>query len=134
MTTRPLVAVVDDDAIYVEMIRDLLDSEGYDTIAIGQAASAVATIVHVRPALVLLDMRMDLAESGAEVLRLVRANPAVEDVPVIVCTADQQFLRSNADFLHAYRATFVAKPFDLDVLLDAINRAMRDEPSTPPSG
>jgi CheY-like chemotaxis protein len=134
MTTRPLVAVVDDDAIYVEMIRDLLDSEGYDTIAIGQAASAVATIVHVRPALVLLDMRMDLAESGAEVLRLVRANPAVADVPVIVCTADQQFLRSNADFLHAYRATFVAKPFDLDVLLDAINRAMRDEPSTPPSG
>jgi CheY-like chemotaxis protein len=134
MTTRPLVAVDDDDAIYVEMIRDLLDSEGYDTIAIGQAASAVATIVHVRPALVLLDMRMDLAESGAEVLRLVRANPAVADVPVIVCTADQQFLRSNADFLHAYRATFVAKPFDLDVLLDAINRAMRDEPSTPPSG
>jgi CheY-like chemotaxis protein len=132
VTTRPLVAVVDDDAIYVEMIRDLLDGEGYDTIAIGQAASAVATIASVRPALVLLDMRMDLADSGAAILRQLRATPAIADVPVIVCTADQQFLRSNAEFLRVHRAAFVAKPFDLDVLLDAIKRAMGGESS--PSG
>src|SRR5690349_12353437 len=104
------------------MIRDFLDSEGYDTIAIGQAAMAVDEIAAAHPALILLDVRMDLARSGADILAELRSNPSVADVPVIVCTADQQFLRSQAGFLRAHHAAVVAKPFDLDDLLDAIRR------------
>lgn len=108
------------------MIRDFLDGEGYDTILIGDAATAVESIVRARPALVLLDVRMDVADSGVAILTDLRANPATADLPVIVCTADQQFLRNRAAFLQSQHAAFVAKPFDLDVLLDVITRSLSE--------
>lgn len=132
MGTRPVIAVVDDDTVFVEMVRDFLGSEGYDTIAIEQASVAVDAIMHARPALILLDIRMDVANSGAEILVALRANPAVAAIPVIVCTADQQFLRNQAGFFRTYNAGFVSKPFDLDVLLDAIRRAMNDDSTAVP--
>ena len=124
MAAKPLVAVVDDDRVYTEMIRDLLDGEGYDTILLRQAATAVDEIVRARPVLVLLDVRMDVANAGVSILTELRANPQTADLPVIVCTADQQFLRSQAAFLRANNATFVAKPFDIDVFLDIITRTL----------
>jgi CheY-like chemotaxis protein len=124
VVTRPLVAVVDDDLVYTEMVRDLLDSEGYDTILLQQAATAVEAIVRARPMLVVLDVRMDVADAGVSILTALRANPQTSALPVIVCTADQQFLRSEASFLRSQNAAVVAKPFDLDDFLDAINRSL----------
>ncbi len=124
VTTRPLVAIVDDDRVYTEMIRDLLNGEGYDTLVLREATTAVESIVAARPALVLLDVRMDVADSGVSILTDLRANPETSRLPVIICTADQQFLRSQAAFLRSQNAGFVAKPFDLDELLDVISRTV----------
>jgi len=124
--TRPLIAVVDDDRVYTEMIRDFLDGEGYDTILIREAAGAAATIARARPALVLLDVRMDEPESGVAILADLRANPETAALPVIVCTADQQFLRSRASDLASQNAASVAKPFDLDHLLGTIERVLSE--------
>lgn len=124
MATRPLVAVVDDDRVYTEMVRDLLDGEGYDTILIRQAATAVEAIVRARPVLVLLDVRMDVTDAGVSILSDLRANPETAALPVIICTADQQFLRSEAAFLRSHNAASVAKPFDLDDFLDVIKRTI----------
>jgi DNA-binding NtrC family response regulator len=126
VTTRPLIAVVDDDRVYTEMIRDFLDGEGYDTVLFREASTAVESIVQASPALVLLDMRMDVAQSGVAILADLRANSATANLPVIVCTADQQFLRTHAAELQSQNAAFVAKPFDLDVLLDVIERTLAD--------
>ncbi|HYI16843.1 MAG TPA: response regulator [Thermomicrobiales bacterium] len=124
MTTRPLIAVVDDDQVYSEMIRDFLSGEGYDTLVLREAASAVAAIVRASPALVLLDVRMDVADSGVSILTDLRSRSETASLPVIVCTADQHFLRSQAAFLQSQNAASVAKPFDLDVLLDVISRTI----------
>lgn len=131
MSPRPLVAVVDDDRVYTEMIGDVLDSEGFDILSIPQASAAVETISRVQPVLALLDVRMDLADSGAEVLAALRENPATAELPVIVCSADQPFLRSHAEFFREHNASVVAKPFDLDDLINAIHQALghpTDEP------
>ena len=124
MTTRPLVAVVDDDRVYTEMIHDFLDGEGYDTIVIQEAADAVEAIARASPALILLDVRMDEQESGVAILADLRANPDTANLPVIVCTADQLFLRSRAAYLTSQNATSVAKPFDLEHLLNSIKRVL----------
>ena len=124
MTTRPLIAVVDDDRIFTEMIRDFLDGEGYDSILIQEASAAVANITRAQPALVLLDIRMDAAESGRDILTALRADQRTANIAVIVCTADQQFLTERAAFLRAHGAATIAKPLDLDALLDLIQRAL----------
>ncbi len=124
VATRPLIAVVDDDRVYTEMVRDLLDSEGYDTILLRQAATAVEAILRARPVLVVLDVRMDVADAGASILTNLRANPQTATLPVIVCTADQQFLRTEAAFLRSHNAAVVAKPFDLDDFLDVIKETL----------
>jgi CheY-like chemotaxis protein len=124
VANRPLVAVVDDDRVYTGMVRDLLDGEGYDTILLRQAATAVDEIVRAQPVLVLLDVRMDVADAGVSILTDLRANPETAALPIIVCTADQQFLRSQASLLRSYNAASIAKPFDLDNFLDVIKRAL----------
>jgi CheY-like chemotaxis protein len=115
---------VDDDRVYTEMVHDLLDSEGYDTILLRQAATAIEAIVRARPVLVVLDVRMDVADAGASILTDLRANPQTATLPVIICTADQQFLRNEAAFLHSRNAAVVAKPFDVDDFLDVIKRTL----------
>lgn len=99
VTTGPVIAVVDDDQIYTEMIRNFLDGEGFDTILIQVDATAVETIVRARPALALLDVRMDVPESGATIPSELRNNPVTRDLPVIVCAPEQQFLSNRAAFL-----------------------------------
>lgn len=124
VTSNALIAVVDDDPVYSEMMKTFLDDEGFATILIADAATAVDTIDKAQPALALLDVRMDSVESGVHVLNALRQRPGTSGLPVIVCSADQQFLGNRADYLRSQNATSIAKPFDLDRLLALIHESL----------
>lgn len=125
----PLLAIIDDDEVFVELMRAFLESEGYRVVDCGSARDAVAFVRGERPDLVLLDMRMDAPDSGRRIIEaLGTARPAV-----VVCTADALFLRQNVDWLRAGSEAVLAKPFDLDDLLRAIKHALgRRPPAVPP--
>lgn len=128
--TRPLVAVVNDDLAFMTLIRDFLEGEGYETILVYESVRAHATIAEARPALVILDIRMEQPDSGKQVLEQIRQDPSTAKIPVIICSADQPFLRDNSDYLRSRNVTTIPKPFDLDALLalvqSAIDRSLPD--------
>jgi CheY-like chemotaxis protein len=108
------ILVVDDEPVIREVLAALFASEGYvvRTAADGQAAlEAIAT---ERPDLVLSDIAMPRLDGWGMVegLRLIDAS-----VPIILMSAAQRF-RPAAD------VEFIAKPFDVDVLLALVERAL----------
>lgn len=125
----PLIAIIDDDDVFVELMRTFLESEGYRVVECRSARDAAHFVRRERPDLVVLDMRMDAPDSGRRIVEALGvARPAV-----VVCTADALFLRQNVDWLRAGSEAVLAKPFDLDDLLRAVQHALgRRPPAVPP--
>ena len=116
---RPII-VVDDDPIYIELLRDILQDEGFYVIGCQQSAKAMKTISLALPQLIILDLRMEAPDAGLLLLREIRERQDTASIPVIVCSADMHVLRTTADELVQLHCAVIEKPFAIDTLLDAV--------------
>jgi CheY-like chemotaxis protein len=127
---KPLIAVVNDDTLFLELMHDLLASEGYRTAIWREGDKAYEMIKEHRPALVILDIRMERPDSGWMVLELLRLDPQTAKIPVIICSADTQRIREKADYLHEKGCDILEKPFLLEDLLAKISAFIGDATRT----
>ena len=125
LRARPLIAVIDDDQVFVEMLELLLSLEGYQTIGCRTGAEAHALIHHEQPDVVLLDIRMEHSDSGWNALRIVQIDPTTRGIPVIVISADIRFLKQREQQLRGYGCAILTKPFGLDELLTQISEIIK---------
>jgi len=113
------VLVVDDEALCA-LIELALGDEGYEVAGCTNPADALRLVAERRPGLILLDLRMP-AMDGKSFIRAFRAMPNAT-VPIVVFSAlphvEEHTARLGA-------AGWVSKPFDLDDLISAVNRALR---------
>ncbi len=117
-----ILLVEDDDAIRVGLSRAI--TAGGDVVTGATSAiEAVRALAESRPDIVLLDLGLpDL--DGADVLRLVRANPASAATPVIVVTArddDREVVR----LLDAGADDYLVKPFSAAQVMARVRAVMR---------
>ncbi len=115
------VLVVDDDVTIREVVRDLLQDEGYTVTVAADGRHALEVIAgDPTPDLVLLDMRMPVLD-GREFAQALEARGV--RTPLIVMTAQ----RNPEEAARLVGATsFVAKPFDLDALLEAVRAGVAE--------
>ena len=114
------VLVVEDEATYREVISDLLEREGFDVEAVGDGATALASVERTPPDLVLLDLMLP-GQPGTEVCRRLRARSTV---PVIMLTA----LDSEVDVvvgLELGADDYVTKPFSSRELVARVRAVLR---------
>jgi DNA-binding response OmpR family regulator len=105
------VIVVEDDGDIATLLSEILEAEGYATVAVNDAAG-VAGELDPRPDLVVLDLR--LTRDGAEtILKSLRARD-MGDVPVLILSAAND-LPQRARELGV--KSYLAKPFELEDLL-----------------
>jgi len=127
-TARGRIAIIDDDAIFVELMRDLLaDGEGYEVVSAPNWLHSVEFVKESRPDLIILDLMLGRDQTGWGVLELLRAEPGFAEVPVIMCSAAEPALRKCAG-IGAVEA--VAKPFDVEHLLDVVERMLTESRAT----
>jgi CheY-like chemotaxis protein len=112
------VLIVDDDAEILEVLRTLLELEGYRVRTVTNGLSGLALVRAEVPDLILLDMRMP-AMDGWEFYRRLREIPEAAEVPVVVMTADHQSGR-RAQELTGFE--HLQKPFDMVELYDLVGR------------
>jgi DNA-binding response OmpR family regulator len=112
-THRPKILVVDDEPPLRELVVVTLgDAFVCDEVDNGDEALARLSADHYD--LVMLDVMMP-GTSGTDVLRQMRANDGLRDVPVIVMSAWQS-PQDVASALEAGADRFLAKPFRIDEL------------------
>jgi two-component system, chemotaxis family, chemotaxis protein CheY len=115
MSERPIL-VIDDDPAIRATVAEILMSEGYSVATATNGADGLQSLERIDPALVLLDMRMPIMD-GWGFARALQSRGV--RVPILVMTAAQDARR----WAHEINAQgFVAKPFDLLDLLDAVER------------
>ena len=83
-TTLPRILVVDDEALIIRMLNEMLKTR-YELLVATSGEEALALAVAAAPELILLDVGLpDL--NGYEVCRQLRDNPATRQIPVIFLT------------------------------------------------
>jgi diguanylate cyclase (GGDEF)-like protein len=103
---RPLVLVVDDAPINIEVLARVLD--GYEVIFACSGAEALSLAAAQGPDLILLDVMMPGLD-GFDVCRILKADPQLEKIPVIFITAMTQDV-DQARGLDVGAIDYITKP------------------------
>ncbi len=112
------ILVVEDHEENRNIVRDLLQSAGYEMIEALTGEEGVALAERERPDLILMDIQLP-GFDGYEATRQIKANPALRAIPIIAVTSyalsgdDQKALAAGCD-------AYVTKPFSPRALLAKI--------------
>jgi two-component system OmpR family response regulator len=116
---KPLVMIVEGEAQLARSMQRFMALEGFDVRVAGTRNELAAVLRQPpRPDLVLLEAVLPDAD-GFEVLMKMRRHPALNEVPVIVLTA-QTTRESIVKALACGADGCIARPFETDVLVKAI--------------
>jgi CheY-like chemotaxis protein len=119
------VVVVNDDTLFLQLMHDLLeDEEGFEVLICREWDNAYGFIKEQRPDLVILDIRMGGEERGWTILNLLTLDPATRPIPLIACSAAVHSLQEHQPWLDKFGICALPKPFDLDMLLEMVQRVL----------
>jgi CheY-like chemotaxis protein len=106
------VLVVEDDAAIAELMRGILEDEGYHVLAASDGLAALEQLRRQRCDLVIADLMMPVMD-GRDLRRALEATPAYRAIPVVLMTAASQITAEDRRLFSAV----LQKPFDLDDVL-----------------
>ena len=121
MKNRPRIAVVDDDQSVREALENFISSVGYEVKLFASAEAFLDSDGPAKTDCAVLDLRLP-GISGLELHRKLAANG--QSIPAIIITAQGNY-QAESDALAAGAIAFLRKPFKEDVLLDAIDSALK---------
>jgi two-component system cell cycle response regulator DivK len=113
------ILMVEDTEDNRQIVRDLMDSVGYDLIEAADGAAGVAMAAEHKPDLILMDIQLPVMD-GYEAARRIKAKPELSHIPIIAVTS--YALSGDEDKTRAAGCDgYVAKPFSPRQLLAMIN-------------
>ncbi|MBN1219607.1 MAG: response regulator [Anaerolineae bacterium] len=123
------ILIVDDDADFVESVKNLLVNNGYNVFVAGNGQEAIERIRSNGIDILILDLRLPILSGLETYLELKRTGHVV---PTLIVTA---YLDEYADDVDRLRSLSVSgilrKPFDPGELLKAVERLVDDRGDAP---
>lgn len=117
-SNRPRILFIDDDENLLEIVREVLEANGFEIQTARHGFLAGYLIAHFQPNAVILDLMMPGLD-GFEVLSLLRKRPEARELPVIACTSmrgpDVEARAREAGF-----ASYIKKPLDFRALVELL--------------
>ena len=116
------ILIIDDDKVVLESLRRLLELHSYEALAVQEAGEAFSKAKSFNPDVILLDLLMPRL-GGLEICEMLNSDKETRGIPIIVVSA----LDKEADIKKAYRlgvVGYITKPYDLNKLLQEINKAI----------
>lgn len=116
---RARIMVVDDDALFVELLQAVLTFEGYEVFGAHNGVDALEKAKSESPDLILLDIMMPYI-NGWEVCTRLKENWRTRDIPIMMISG----LGTLEDIVRALRlgaSDYLVKPFSFNELLARVN-------------
>ena len=117
------ILVVDDLPLNVEYLEEELQVLGYEVTTATGGEEALRLVTRTNPDLILLDLSMPVMD-GLEVLKLLRADPKYQGLPVILLTARKEY-DDRVKGLDAGADDYITKPFHLGEVVARIKALLR---------
>ena len=112
------ILLIEDNEMNRDMLSRRLERKGYEVILAADGPTGVAMANAESPSIILMDMSLPILD-GWEATRLLKANAATRDIPVIALTAHA--MSGDRDkALEAGCDDYDTKPVDLPRLLSKI--------------
>lgn len=108
------IIIVEDQPDVADLLEEMLGIDGYQVIKIHSSTGALSVIQAEVPDAVLLDIMMPDV-SGLEVLRFMRREPGLQEIPVVIVSA-RTLPADIRTGLEAGATAYLTKPVDFDLL------------------
>ena len=105
---RKRILCVEDDAVSLKLVRDVLQANGYETEEVTSGEEALATAGRIKPDLIVMDIRLPGID-GLEATRRLKSHPDTAGIPVLAVTAHAT-PEGEARILAAGFQAYLAKP------------------------
>ncbi len=112
------VLIVEDDPLSMKLATDLLHKHGYDTLHSVDGKDTLQLAKEHLPDLIIMDIRLPEI-SGTEHTKMLKANDALKDIPVLAVTAfamkgdEEKILEAGCD-------GYIAKPISIPHFLETV--------------
>lgn len=116
------IVIVEDEPDTAEMFSEMIRLVGYRVIKLYGGAAAMGFLAREKPDALILDLMMPDV-SGLDVLRFVRHEPQLKNIPVIVVSA-KSLPSDIQDGLNAGASTYLTKPVAFNDLISAIDNTL----------
>jgi two-component system, cell cycle response regulator DivK len=120
MTASPTVLVVEDNALNLKLIRDVLEHAGFTVLAATSGEEGVDVAARGGLDLVLMDLQLPGID-GTEAMRRIRAHPGSRALPVVAVTAFAM-LADREQVSSAGFDGYIEKPISTRTLPDVVRR------------
>ncbi|HMI89471.1 MAG TPA: response regulator [Polyangiaceae bacterium] len=114
--TRGSVLIVDDDELIRETLCELVEMTGCSALEAANGKAALKVMAEHRPCLIILDLLMPVM-TGNELLAVMRQDPALADIPVVISTSAPNHAPPGFPILR--------KPVNIDDVVAWIRRTCR---------
>ncbi len=118
-TTKKKILLAEDDRFLRRACETALTRRGMTVVAAGDGEEALALIRSERPDLILLDLLMPKM-TGIEVLRALKADAAIRDIPVLILSNSSRELEMHDAEALGVVGYFIKANFSLQELVDRI--------------
>jgi two-component system cell cycle response regulator DivK len=127
-----LILIIEDNALNLKLVRDVLDDAGYRTLAAVTAEDGLALAAAELPDLILMDVQLP-AMDGVSALGELRAQERTAAIPVLVLTAFA--MESDRErFLSAGFDGYLEKPIDVRELRTRVRGLLHPRPEASRNG
>jgi DNA-binding response OmpR family regulator len=129
----PHILVIDDEPVLRDLLCEVLTEEGYRVSGSSTLFDDVDLVHRLSPDLIVLDIVIGGQLSGMDFLERLKADPRTRAIPIAVCTAATHLTAEIQTRLTDWDCLIINKPFDLDDLIDEIDRCLHQhdlEPAT----
>ena len=121
-TGRARILVADDDPVAARFVASLLLDKGYEVLVAADGQDAHDVALRLKPDLIVSDLVMPYRD-GFELLRMVRAEPRIASVPVVILSMkdrEEDIVRG----LEMGADDYVVKPFNARELCARVRKIL----------
>ncbi|MEH1942242.1 MAG: response regulator [Nostoc sp.] len=120
---QDVILIVDDILTNLEVLFGFLEQSGFKVLVAEDGVSAIEMAEYALPDLILLDVLMPKVD-GFETCRILKSNPATQDIPIIFISALDEKV-DTVKGLNIGGVDYITKPLEYEEVLARVNMHLR---------
>ncbi len=115
---KKIILLVEDEALNIKLVRDVLQVFGYITLEATDGKQAVEVARETKPDLILMDIQMPIMD-GLEATRILKADAGTRDIPIVAITS-HAMKGDKENIIQAGCDGYLSKPINIKKLKETV--------------